>query len=334
MEFRARNTNDLSAQVYHAFQTSELVIEQTSRNGPVKRFNRPVMVLITRPTERVNTCPIRDANPFFHFMEGLAMLNADNDIKFLAHYASNMMNFSDDGETQNAFYGTRARRSWGDQISAVIEELGRNPESRQCVVQLWDPNDLWKTTKDKACNLTMLFEVRDGKINMTTFNRSNDAVLGMVSGANVVHLSMFQEYVAMSLSLPVGVWWHVSNNFHVYTEQAQWKRFGEDYTVHDWYSNARWQPMQMFDGASTRHNFDIELKGFMAIARTFYKDPGSSIAGTNFTANYFSRLAIPMFNAWQAHKRKDDRLALTICDSIEADDWCFACKQWLQRRLK
>ena len=45
-----------------------------SRNGPVLEFPEPVLICYNRPVERVLFYPSRDANPFFHLMEGLWML--------------------------------------------------------------------------------------------------------------------------------------------------------------------------------------------------------------------------------------------------------------------
>ena len=51
-------------------------VEAESRNGKVLLAPEPVTTVYERPKERVLFWPQRDANPFFHFYEGLWMLDA------------------------------------------------------------------------------------------------------------------------------------------------------------------------------------------------------------------------------------------------------------------
>ena len=60
--------------------------EQT-RNGEVYRSKTPVTTVYEKPKERVLFWEERDANPFFHFMEGLWMLTGRNDLEFVKRYA-------------------------------------------------------------------------------------------------------------------------------------------------------------------------------------------------------------------------------------------------------
>ena len=80
-----------------------------SRNGIVYESTTPVTTVYNRPSERVLFWEERDANPFFHFMEGLWMLEGRNDLKFVYQYNKGMKNYSDDGETLHGAYGWRWR---------------------------------------------------------------------------------------------------------------------------------------------------------------------------------------------------------------------------------
>ena len=144
MEYTARNHNQLAPQVYQDLQ--RIGVRQTSRNGPVLRMPRVTTLVALCPRERVNFCPARDANPFFHLAEAAAMLASANDVELMAHFAKNMRAYSDDGERYNAFYGERLRSTWGDQLNAVVLELQAKPDSRQALAQIWDPLDLTKST--------------------------------------------------------------------------------------------------------------------------------------------------------------------------------------------
>ena len=222
MQLTARNMHDLAPQMAYAFK--EYGYKRTSRNGDVTRLPGITNVTIMRPTEKVCFFTSRDANPFFHLIEAMAMLAGKNSNPLLSFLAKNMSNFSDDGLRYNSFYGERARVTWGDQIASVIAELKRDPDTRQAVVNLSNPMDLLRQTKDKACNLCMIFSVEDERLNMTTFNRSNDCVWGFLTGANMVHFPFFQEYVAAHLdNVSVGQWFHASANMHIYDWNEKWQ---------------------------------------------------------------------------------------------------------------
>lgn len=343
MHLTARNHNYLALKLYKLL--GEEGISQDSRNGPVTRICEPVTLTVTHPRERVNVWPERDANPFFHLMEALAMLDGFNDAPFLAHFASNMINYSDDGHRFNAFYGERLRRTWGDQLDKVISELRRDPESRQAVAQIWDPSDLGlQCTKDKACNLCLVFDrtmdVR-GYLTMTSFNRSNDAIWGIGTGANVVHLSYFQEYVACALGLPLAPWHHFSANMHVYTENPKWNPMwrlahGQPY---DLYTGSVFSDVLLFDEPGKRELFDQHLSIFIAGAsacvdeKTLLAYPLKMWERLKVECPFIATVAVPVFNAWQSRKLGHDQAKVqdTIND-IVASDWRYACQQWVMRR--
>lgn len=335
MEFQARNTNDLAKQVYPAFETHGITAD--SRNGPVIRFPETTMITLTHPWERVNFSPARDANPFFHLMEAMAMIAGFNSVPVLAYYAKNMASFSDDGETFNSFYGTRMHQN--DQLYTVIKNLRTNPDSRQELVMLWDPADLTKATKDKACNFAMLFEVFQGNLRMNTFNRSNDAIWGGITGANVVHFSFFQEYVACALNLDMGSWTHTSANLHVYQENPKLNPIvieanqDEDLTAYPH------QRTWLFEAQDFDYGlFREELEAFFSLHEILLKtvDPKSMIRLSDFAFSFkfLQHTVRPMAMTWanyKADKTNTTDIHLWI-DSIESQDWRKAAKAWMKRR--
>jgi hypothetical protein len=333
MELHSRNTNTLMNAAYAALAVRG--IPRTSRNGPVLMIDEPVSVHLSHPQERVNFCPIRDANPFFHLWEALAMLGGVNSVHLMGFFAKNMLSYTDDGIRYNAFYGERARVTWGDQLLWVVKELEKNPDSRQCVLNLWSPTDWLKSTKDKACNLMMIFSVdHEGKLRMTSFNRSNDAIFGGVSGANIVHLSFFQEYVANALKREIGQWWHTSNNFHVYTENQKWvplrdAAIRQKDSVDDVFTGAYPGHFQLLQN---REVFDIELSHLLDLACASARIDGACIAdeGT-FNEPFIKHVAIPVFNAYVYYKAKQYDMAIQILDDCHAEDWRIACQTWIGR---
>ena len=102
--------------------------KQDSRNGTVYKAKSPVCTVYDNPQERVMFWPERDANPFFHFMEGLWMLAGRNDLEFVKQYNKGMARYSDDGETLHGAYGWRWR-NWfferGEKLFERAEPTGK-----------------------------------------------------------------------------------------------------------------------------------------------------------------------------------------------------------------
>lgn len=336
-----RNCNSLAQRIYPLFEQDSIVMP--SRNGPVKRLKGVTTIVIERPWERVCFSGYRDCNPFFHLIEGLCMISPAplNDVDFLSHFASNMRNFSDDGETFNAFYGTRARVSWGDQVREVIRQLTADINTRQAVINLWDPMDLWKQTKDKACNTQLLFaNDGEGKITMTSFNRSNDAIWGFVTGANIVHLSMFHEYIATSVGTRMGVWTHISNNMHVYTENPQYQKCLEacalnEFERSDYYNSSDLVAFNLISEYN-KVSFDFNISAAVGLMADCAQK--GELLQDQFSNVFVEHTVKPMFNTWQLWKKykksevtQDDVIASV--NQIKAEDWNLACKGWLLRRI-
>ena len=170
----------------------------------------------THPTRNVLFDVTRDANPFFHYLEAMWILAGRRDVAFLSYVLPSMARYSDDSKHFHAAYGYRLRKHFGfDQVNTAIEVLRKRPTSRQVVMSIWDPKvDLGAETLDVPCNDLLMCKIRDGKLNLTVANRSNDAIWGAY-GANAVQFSMLQAYMAARIGCGVGTYTQGSDSMHV-----------------------------------------------------------------------------------------------------------------------
>lgn len=308
----------------------ETGLPMASRAGDVIVAPMPVTTIYQRPTERVILWPERDANPFFHFFESLYYLAGRRDLAWIQQILPRMKDFSDDGHTLQGSYGYRWRTHFGfDQLECVLELLKKEPFSRRAVVSMWDPRydllDNEAASKDVPCNTTIKFRTVFGKagepnrLNMIVFNRSNDIIWGLY-GANAVHFSMLQEYVASKLSLLVGTMTTVSTDFHAYTEV--YKKVYQNELVQargpNPYATGFARPFPIMDDPE---NWDRDLYLFMEKPLT-----------RGFGNRFFSEVAQPLWKAHTAYKSKDWPTAFEALDSCAAWDWRRAAKEWLERR--
>lgn len=291
-----------------------------TRNGPAYEFATPVGITYTHPRERVLFYPERDANPFFHCLESLWMLAGRNDVAFPARYSSNIAQFSDDGVSFRGAYGHRWRSHYvypNDQLIVIAHRLKTYPNDRRSVLAMWDPEcDLREgnESKDIPCNTHIYFSLRGSYLHMTVCNRSNDMIWGAF-GANAVHMSYLQEYMAARVGASVGHYTQFTNNLHAYKDVlAKHKLRNPDYKPYTRFNNPS-QPLVM-----EAYRFDIEVRNFCNGERSGFREP------------FLALTAVPMDYAWGLYKTGEYDAAIAVARTISSEDWRTACVEWLGRR--
>ena len=318
-------------------------VEEDSRNGKVLVFPSPVTTVYNKPTERVMLYDERDANPFFHLYESLWMLAGQDEVHSVGFFAKNMFNYSDNGETLHGAYGHRWRERFHvDQLDCLVTELSKNPESRRCVLQMWDSAiDLNNFSgKDVPCNTQVYFWIRDAVLHMTVTCRSNDIVWGAY-GANAVHFSVLLEYMAARLGIRVGRLYQISNNYHIYKDNPVFPKAVAVAEVHPFGTAAidlyryRLNPYPMFD---TMHGTDIDLEIQVLVEQVqiAYAAVGAQPLPNrkNFKSLFFQSIAVPMMRAYMLYKvEASHEHVLDELEHMPVDsDWFYACTRWMNKR--
>lgn len=325
MEITARNANDLFSAMLWRFKTEGVLAD--SRNGPVIMIDEPVLTKVYRPQERVLFFDDRDANPIFHLLESIWILAGRRDVEFVKMFNSRIGAYSDDGEHFNAAYGHRMRHHFNiDQLIEAVLLLKREPQTRRCVIQLHDARDLVNQgSKDHACNTQLVFMIRDGRLEMTTYSRSNDGWYGY-AGANIVHMTIIQEFVASALGIPMGRYFTVSNNLHLYTQLYDATKFlnvPPDASDYDVYAHGI-EPSPIFTHGES-------WLAFLNDCENFCDDPFQS--PSRYVHDFFRNVAFPM--AMVSRVRKDKTAnGHYWANQITALDWRIATQDWITRREK
>ncbi len=323
MEIQARNVNDAITSALWYLKVAG--VQESSRNGPVIVAPEPVLTTYTKPQERVLFWGERDQNCIFTLMESLWMLAGRDDLSFVEYFNSRMRNFSDNGTTLNGAYGHRWRKRFGvDQLVVLIKHLKEDPTSRRAVLTMWGPaQDLQNLgSKDVCCNTQAYFEIRGGRLNMTVLCRSNDLIWGAY-GANAVHFSFLQEFVASALDVPMGEYRQFSHNLHLYTELYDFKKYLDtppDSVTFDAYQY----------GVGPRNIMDSDdWGGFLRDCERFCCDPFGTPRG--YRHSFFPYVAYPMAMITKTRKEKLGN-GLYWAERVEAGDWKAAALAWIERR--
>ena len=304
------------------------------RNGPALEFDTPVAITYNNPCERVLFYPQRDANPVFHLMESLWMLQGRNDVDWISQFNGRINTYSDDGKTFHGAYGHRWRYWFGkDQLEHAVHRLLTYKNDRRTVVSMWyATEDLVQTNDgtDYPCNTQIYFQKRGEHLDMTVVNRSNDMIWGAL-GANAVHMSFLQEYMAAKTNTEVGTYTQFSNNFHVYLDTLEKLNTPLPLRAeYDAYGARLIEPQPLVDDIEC---FNKELELFFKVDPMCGAYYGSGSWVTPLWKNsFFPGVAIPMFRAGKLYKEKDLVAARAEACNITSPDWSIALKEWLDRR--
>lgn len=316
------------------YQLKVCGVERESRNGKVLKMPMPATILYDLPTERVVFWRERDANPFFHLLEAMWMLAGRNDVEFLRRILPSIAQFSDDGKVFHGAYGHRWRVHFGfDQLDEIVAGFRGNLDCRREVLQMWDcVDDLHVDSKDVPCNTQAYFAINAGQLDMMVTNRSNDSVWGAL-GANAVHFSILQEYMAARIGVPVGKYWQVTNNLHLYLSHHEALM---DSMADLAFPSKRYHQMCPYQQEAVKETPLIPSGDVNRFERDmrFVIDNGSAVG---ITDPFVRKVVRPMLASIQAFKSHEGEAKYVealrpVYDMDEMCDWRVAAEDWLNRR--
>ncbi len=160
--------------------------------------------------------------------ELLWFLKGDTNIKYLKDNGVSIWDeWADENGDLGPVYGAQWR-SWAgadgkvvDQITEVIEQIKKNPDSRRLIVSAWNVAEI----PDMAlapCHALFQFYVADGKLSLQLYQRSADVFLGVPF--NIASYALLLMMVAQVCDLEVGDYVHSFGDVHIYNnhfEQVQ-----------------------------------------------------------------------------------------------------------------
>ena len=105
-----------------------------------------------------------------------------------------------------------------DQISTVVEQIRRNPDSRRLVVSAWNVADLPRMALP-PCHLLFQFYVAGGRLSCQLYQRSADLFLGVPF--NIASYATLTLMVAHVTGLAPGEFVHTFGDVHIYTNHFE-----------------------------------------------------------------------------------------------------------------
>ena len=153
--------------------------------------------------------------------ELLWFLDGDTNIKYLK---DNKVSIWDEWADANGDLGPvygKQWRSWEtrdgrtvDQISWLIDEIKRNPDSRRLIISAWNVGELPQMAL-MPCHTMFQFYVADGKLSCQLYQRSGDIFLGIPF--NIASYALLTHMIAQACDLDVGDFVHTIGDAHIYS---------------------------------------------------------------------------------------------------------------------
>ncbi|MDC6476621.1 thymidylate synthase [Methylophilaceae bacterium] len=153
--------------------------------------------------------------------ELLWFLSGDTNIKYLKDNGVSIWDeWADENGNLGPVYGHQWR-SWPtsegneiDQISNLINQIKKTPDSRRLIVSAWNVGEINKM-KLPPCHCFFQFYVADGRLSCQLYQRSADIFLGVPF--NIASYALLTQMIAHICGLECGEFIHTLGDAHIYT---------------------------------------------------------------------------------------------------------------------
>jgi thymidylate synthase len=108
-----------------------------------------------------------------------------------------------------------------DQISEVIAQIKKNPDSRRLIVSAWNPGEIGQMALP-PCHALFQFYVVDGKLSCQLYQRSADLFLGVPF--NIASYALLTMMVAQVCDLQPAEFIHTFGDLHLYSNHLDQAR--------------------------------------------------------------------------------------------------------------
>jgi thymidylate synthase len=292
-------------------------------------------IVIVNPRQRCIVLSKRNDDIVAKVAETLWQLAGRDDIDWLKWYLPRAPKFSDDGKHWRGAYGPRLRDWHGlDQIDTIATKLIDDPDTRQAVINIWEPSIDTLPGKDIPCNNWLHFFIRDGKLHLNIAQRSSDVVWGF-SGIDAFSWSVLHEMMAYWTSTEVGGFTYFISSLHVY--ERHYKKLDkildgyEDRTIYDWDL-----PLMGYDGELIDLDYDLDrifsLEQRMRQGWDYDILESIDNEDNDLWRTFLDILMMGNYVKMYGEESDPKRLA-AIINSMSRSDFRVAAVEWVSRRF-
>jgi thymidylate synthase len=157
--------------------------------------------------------------------ELLWFLKGETNIAYLKEYGVRIWDeWADENGDLGPVYG-KQWRSWEgadgqvvDQVTELIDQIKKNPDSRRLIISAWNVADLSKMAL-MPCHTIFQFYVAEGKLSCQLYQRSADVFLGVPF--NIASYALLTLMIAQVCDLQPGEFIHTFGDVHIYSNHME-----------------------------------------------------------------------------------------------------------------
>lgn len=189
-----------------------------SRDGEIRGEIINAISILNDPTRNILKSKRRNLPMRYAIGEMLWYMSGNPLLKEIQKYTDGWDRMSDDGITVNSNYGYCIKQKYGfDQWEFVKTELRQNPNSRRAIIHIKEA--AYEESKDVNCTVCLQFFIRDEKLYMTAYMRSNDLWMGFPY--DVFQFCNMQVLMSMELGYDLGTYTHIAGSLHLYERDVK-----------------------------------------------------------------------------------------------------------------
>jgi thymidylate synthase len=210
--FEGDHINDIYLQLIESISTEPEYIVKP-RGFEIKE-NINVTVLLKNPKNSLLTLTERKMNYAFAIIEKMEYASGETQPDRLGFYNKNFASFKNKFGYFDGSYPERLNY-W---FRHIYETLKADPDSRQAVMTIYGIQDRHES-KDIPCTSVLQFFLRDNKLHLAVYMRSNDLLWGVPYDTN--GFCFLLEIMAAMLNVGVGTYTLHAGSMHIYTEREE-----------------------------------------------------------------------------------------------------------------
>jgi thymidylate synthase len=146
-----------------------------------------------------------------------------NDVDYISKHAKFWKQIQNADGTANSAYGnlifTIKNQFGNSQYQWALNSLIADSNTRQAVMHFNMPRHQYADNKDFVCTMYANFHIRENKLHMSVFMRSNDAIWGTptdVAFFCALQMQMLSHLKPTYPDLELGQYSHTANSYHIY----------------------------------------------------------------------------------------------------------------------
>lgn len=198
--------------------------EEYAPRGLNVRERRDISFIIKNPMDNLVYNKFRQASPRYLAAENLWYLSGDDNASSIVKYAPFWGTIADEDGKVNSNYGKYLFKTLDEngksQFDKLYDLLSSDKDTRKALYVQPICGDVangvkdTRYTKDTICTASYQFQIRNNKLELTVYMRSNDLINGTCN--DIFFFTTLQIMMAQRLGIELGNYRHVTGNIHIY----------------------------------------------------------------------------------------------------------------------